>query len=55
MVSLGLEIMVATDGDLKCRLPPIPDFILIGADPLEEEGRKPSCIQNQLSRNWFVS
>ena len=47
MVPLGLEIMVAMDGDLKCTLQPIPDLILMGADPLEEGG-KPSCIQTSF-------
>lgn len=32
--------------------PPIPDFILIGADQLEEGG-KLRCMQNQLWLNWM--
>lgn len=35
------------DGDLKCTLQPVPDLILMGADPLEEGG-KPSCIQTSF-------
>lgn len=47
MVPLGLKIMVAMDGDLKCTLQPISDLILMGADP-PEEGGKPSCIQTSF-------